>query len=198
MSSKSPTNGPAIRLAAILFSAALVCMATALQAAGPVSSDVFVSGTDGYAGYRIPAIEVTPNGTLVAFAEARKYNLADPGFGKQDIDLVYKTSSDGGTSVSPVACAVERYSLATAGHDRNRILWTGPKGPKRNNLVLRISYDEGKTFGDERSIAKEPAAYSDMSILKDRSVGVLWERANYKYITFTRLDREFVEGNTKP
>ncbi|MBM4038629.1 MAG: exo-alpha-sialidase [Planctomycetes bacterium] len=33
----------------------------------------------------------------------------------------------------------------------------------------------------------------DLTILKDKSVGVLWERADYKFITFTRLDREFLE-----
>ena len=63
-----------------------------------------------------------------------------------------------------------------AGDDRDRILWTGPKGPDRRNLVVRISYDEGRTFPVERLIAAGPAAYSDLSILKDRSVGVLWER----------------------
>ncbi|MEA1949920.1 MAG: sialidase family protein [Planctomycetota bacterium] len=388
MSSTQPTTHSPVRFTAILLAVAIVCMATVVQAAQLLSSDVFVSGTDGYAGYRIPAIEATPNGTLVAFAEARKHGFSDPGYGKQDIDLVCKTSSDGGktwskmiimedpgelwsaanpctlvdrkrsrvwviyirseprrssatsrpktrdmmtfarysddnaktwsdpidltavardmddpkwrvsvpgpgggiqtrsgilmvpiwgsttdrgpdrnlaifssdhgktwqrgklaplpnggdenqlveladgailmdirqnkqnkghrlltisrddgktweksypgTNVSPVACAIERYSLAADGDDRNRILWTGPKGPGRKHLVMRISYDEGKTFTDERSIAKGKAAYSDMSILKDCSVGVLWERAGYKFITFTRLDREFVEAAAKP
>lgn len=40
------------------------------------------------------------------------------------------------------------------------------------------------------------AAYSDISILKDKSVGVLWERGvsqNYQFITFTRVKREYLE-----
>ena len=32
-----------------------------------------------------------------------------------------------------------------------------------------------------------------MALLKDGSVGVLWERGDYQYITFTRLDRDFLE-----
>jgi sialidase-1 len=100
-----------------------------------------------------------------------------------------------GNAVSPVACAIERYSLTAAGDDLNRILWTGPRGPGRNNLVLRISYDEGLTFATERVIAEQPAAYSDLTILKDKAAGVLWERANYQFITFTRLDRDFIEPN---
>jgi sialidase-1 len=98
-----------------------------------------------------------------------------------------------GVSVTPVACAIERYTLKSAGDDRDRIIWTGPKGPKRSNLVAKLSYDEGQTFPAERLIAAGPAAYSDLTILKDKSVGVLWERGNYKFITFTRLTREFLE-----
>ncbi|MHC4402282.1 MAG: sialidase family protein [Planctomycetota bacterium] len=364
--------------------ALLLCLlASQPEAAEPEIShvDVFTSGTDGYFGYRIPAIEALPDGSLIALAEARKYSLADPGFGKQDIDLVSKRSTDGGRtwsamrviedpgelwsaanpatvvdrrtgrlwvfyirgkperssrtsrpgtldmqnlarysddggvtwsdpvdqtevardmadprwkvsvvgpggaiqltsgrliapvwkvepqavfalysddrgrswqrgrlvpgdeegnenqlveladgrvlvdvrqksgphrrlaesrdggvawlapregeSVTPVACAIERYTLEPAGDDRNRILWTGPKGPGRANLVVRVSYDEGRSFAGERPILEGPAAYSDMTVLPDKTVGVLWERGverGYQFITFTRFNREFLEA----
>ena len=112
------------------------------------------------------------------------------------------TSTDGGATwsevrpgvkVSPVCCAIERFTLQAAGDERNRILWTGPKGPGRNKLIILTSYDECRTFQNERTISEEPAAYSDLTILKDKSVGVLWERGNYKFITFTRLDLSFLE-----
>jgi sialidase-1 len=115
------------------------------------------------------------------------------------------TSSDGGQTwskprpgekVSAVACAIERYTLKSAGDDRDRIVWTGPKGPGRKTLVIRVSYDEGQTFTGERLISAEPAAYSDLTILKDKTSGVLWERADYRFITFTRLNREFLEPAT--
>ena len=342
-------------------------------------TDVFVSGQDGYHTYRIPAIEAAPDGSLIAFAEARKYNAADPGFGKQDIDLVYKRSTnngatwspmkvledpgelwsaanpctvldrtnrwlwvfylrsrperstdtarpgtddlqtiarwsddngdswsepidltavardmndpawrasvpgpggaiqtrtgrllvpmwkapfadfaifsddhgitwhrgdvvpgkqggdedqlveladgrilmdfrqnqgthrwlvestDGGATwtepragldVTPVACAIERLSSSTTGGDRNRLLWTGPRGPDRRQLVLRCSYDEGRTFPSEQLLSDSYAAYSDLTILNDGSIGVLWERGaqeGYQFITFTRVNREFLE-----
>ena len=84
----------------------------------------------------------------------------------------------------------------SAGDDRDRIIWTGPKGPDRQNLVARISYDEGQTWPVQRMISAGPSAYSDLTILKDRSVGVLWERGvahGYQFVTFTRLTREFLE-----
>lgn len=117
------------------------------------------------------------------------------------------TSDDGGRTWSqprpgqpttPVCCAIERYTLKSGGDDRDRILWTGPAGPGRNKLVVRMSYDEGQTFPHERLISDGPAAYSDMTVLKDKSVGVLWERADYRFVTFTRLDRDFLEPVAAP
>jgi sialidase-1 len=92
-----------------------------------------------------------------------------------------------------VCCAIERYTLKRSGDDRNRILWTGPKGPGRAKLVIHVSYDEADTFSNERPISEGPAAYSDLTVLKDKTIGVLWERGDYKFITFTRLTRDFLE-----
>jgi sialidase-1 len=57
-------------------------------------SDVFTSGTEGYHTFRIPALVVSPKGTLLAFCEGRKIGRGDHG----DIDLVLKRSTDGGQS----------------------------------------------------------------------------------------------------
>jgi len=358
---------------------ATLLLATSIQAQ-PLrqQTDVFVSGQGGYFGYRIPAIETAPDGALLAFAEARKFNLGDPGYDGNDIDLVCRRSTDQGATwspmkiiedpgdkwsaanpatlvdrstgrvwlfylrckpgrntetarpgtddsqilartshdsgltwsepvdltavsrdladpkwrcsvvgpggglqtrdrrlvipvwqfepfavfavystdhgrtwqrgerapslsgdecqlveldngalmldtrqqsgphrwltlsrdggrtwsaarpgekVTPVCCAIERYPAPSGGKDRAQILWTGPKGPDRANLVVRVSSDDGVTFPHERLIATGPAAYSDLSILKDGTVGVLWERGverGYQFITFTRFNRDWL------
>lgn len=53
---------------------------------------IFQERTDSYSCYRIPAIIKAKDGSLLAFAEARKANCKDEG----DIDLVMKRSTDGG------------------------------------------------------------------------------------------------------
>lgn len=359
--------------AAVLLLAALPVIA----AQAPLTHvDVFTSGQDGYAMYRIPAIEVAPDGSLLAFAEARKYNGGDPGMENNEIDLVMKRSTDGGKTWSPmqliehagerwsaanpatvvdrktkrvwvlylrnkpnrdtdtsrpgtddtqtlarwsddngqtwskpadlteacrdmadpkwtcsvigpggaiqtrkgrllfaawkakpyvpfavysddhgrtwhrgepvpgaqggnecqvveladgtilmdirqnagthrwlststdggktwsdprpgetvtaVACAIERASLKRGKAGRDCIVWTGPKGPARKALVARLSFDEAQTFADERPITDELAAYSDLAQLKGGGIGVLWERANYRYITYTVLTNDFL------
>jgi sialidase-1 len=57
---------------------------------------LFVAGQEGYHTFRIPALLVTSQGTLLAFCEGRKNGRGDSG----DIDLVYKRSTDGGKTWS--------------------------------------------------------------------------------------------------
>ena len=62
--------------------------------------DVFTSGAEGYHTFRIPSVARTGDGTLHAFAEGRLTNRSDPG--GTHIDLVYKRSTDGGKTWSPL------------------------------------------------------------------------------------------------
>jgi len=57
---------------------------------------LWISGAEDYDTYRIPALIVTDNGTVLAFCEGRKSGRGDSG----DIDLLLKRSSDNGGSWS--------------------------------------------------------------------------------------------------
>ncbi|MFT4565349.1 MAG: sialidase-1 [Saprospiraceae bacterium] len=61
-------------------------------------SPVFITGTDGYECFRIPAIVSLTNGDLLAFAEGRVGGCSDTG----DIDLVMKRSMDLGSNWGPL------------------------------------------------------------------------------------------------
>lgn len=101
-----------------------------------------------------------------------------------------------GHQLAPVATAVERFSLKSAGADRDRLIWTGPTGPGRKNLVVRVSYDEGQTWMNERVLYGGLAAYSDATMLSDATAGIIWERGvsdAVQRVTFTRFNREFLE-----
>jgi len=115
------------------------------------------------------------------------------------------TSQDGGRSwgrprsgqaLTPVATSIERFSLRSAGGDRDRLIWTGPAGPGRKRLVVRVSYDEGQTWMNERVLYGGLASYSDAAMLPDGTAGILWERGvsdSTQFVTFTRFNREFLE-----
>lgn len=67
---------------------------------------------------------------------------------------------------------------------------------RRDQLTLRISYDDGKTWPKAMLIAKgkteeeskdDFAAYSDLVKVTKRSVGILYERSNYSQIVYSRI-----------
>jgi len=62
----------------------------------------------------------------------------------------------------------------------------------RNNLTLRISYDDGNTWNksfvvDKNSIKKDYTAYSDLVKISKTEIGILYERNDYTEIVFTTL-----------
>jgi len=98
-----------------------------------------------------------------------------------------------GQEVTPVCCAIERWTSKRDGDERDRIVWTGPRGPGRSNLTLWVSYDELATFQNPRLIAEGPGAYSDMTVLSVKSLAILWEQGNYKAIVLTCVTLSWVE-----
>lgn len=79
------------------------------HAADPLleKNDVFPAGIGGIARYRIPGIVVTPKGTVLAYAEARKNSSSDWG----EIEIHARRSTDGGRTWEPgrqIAHSAER------------------------------------------------------------------------------------------
>lgn len=82
---------------------ACAALASAAGAAALEESEPFASGVGGYHTYRIPAVVATAKGTILAFAEGRKHGAGDSG----DIDLLLRTSLDGGRTWGPVQVVVD-------------------------------------------------------------------------------------------
>jgi len=98
-----------------------------------------------------------------------------------------------GQMVESVHAAMQRHSLVAEGDDFDRIMWTGPRGPDRTNLVVRTSYDEGESYWRERLLFDGYSGYSDMTDLPDGMTGVLFETNEARSLTFTSFNLEFVE-----
>ena len=127
-------------------------------------------------------------------------------------------SNDGGQTWGPnhpddlvltdVDTSMIRYSAVREGHDRNRILFSAPRGigrilarehdegdlgMTRNDLTIWTSYDEGRSFIQPVRITHEMAGYSAMHRLADGTIGLLVESAgenglSYGDITFFRFE----------
>jgi sialidase-1 len=69
-------------------------------------------------------------------------------------------------------------------------LYCAPAGPKRRNLTIRVSRDEGRTWPGSFLLRKGDGQYTSMAVLADGRIGVLydcWEDDNYQ-LYFARVD----------
>ncbi|WP_051100129.1 sialidase family protein [Dyadobacter beijingensis] len=115
----------------------LLILAHVTQAQTPV----FVSGTDGYKSFRIPAIVATPAGELLAFAEGRVGGSGDFG----DIDIVMKRSKDRGKTWSALQ-VVATYDALQAGNPAPVMDLTDPSYTKGR---LFLFYNTGNNHEGE-------------------------------------------------
>ena len=70
-------------------------------------------------------------------------------------------------------------------------------GNYRTRLTIRLSLDEGRTWPTARVLQPGPAAYSDLTVLPDGSIGCLYEggaRSAHERIVFARFPLAWLTG----
>jgi len=104
------------------------------------------------------------------------------------------------TLIEPV-CQASIIAIDAAGKPGAQLLvFTNPASTKkREQLTLRISHDEGKSWPFTRTIEAGSAAYSCLTWLGDGCLGLIYERDDYKKLTFVQVDiREAIVGPMRP
>jgi len=154
------------KIAAILF---LLLFSFGKLFAQSKAISVFVSGTDGYKSFRIPAIIKAPNGDLLTFCEGRVNGGGDFG----NIKVVLKRSSDNGKTLSALQIVASNDSLQ-AGNPAPVVDLTDPRFPKgriflfyntgnghegelrkcngHRDVFYKTSIDNGKTWSEPTDI----------------------------------------------
>lgn len=84
--------------------------------------------------------------------------------------------------------SIRRYRWASADQP-GVILFSNPARKWREFVMLRMSYDDGMTWPDARIVYPYTSAYSDIAVLGDGRIGVLYERDNA-----TRIDLAILPG----
>ncbi len=122
------------------------------------------------------------------------------------IRFIHTSSDEGATWLSrPDSTLIDpgcnasiiRYTSVKDGADKNRLLFSNAKMEnKRMNMTLRISYDEGETWTEGKTIYKGGSAYSSMSILTNGDIALFFEKDNYKENAFVRISLEWLTDGT--
>jgi len=59
-------------------------------------------------------------------------------------------------------------------------------------MKVRLSYDEGETWTEGKVINPGSSAYSSLTVLGDRTIGLLYEAEGYKEIRFARFSLDWL------
>jgi sialidase-1 len=83
-------------------------------------------------------------------------------------------------------------------HPKGPLLFSNPNSAtQRVALTIRTSTDDGKTWSDGRMLDSRPCAYSCLTVLKDGSIGVLYEcgdKSTIETLSFARFPLGWVAG----
>ncbi len=113
------------------------------------------------------------------------------------------TSADGGETWSKVThdqtliepnCqgSVRRYTTV-AKDGKSRVLFSNPASTsQRVRMTVRLSYDEGRTWPVAKLINAGGSGYSCLTVLPDRTIGLLYEKQATRGITFARFTLDWL------
>ncbi len=89
--------------------------------------------------------------------------------------------------------SIIRYTAIEDGYKKNRLLFSNAKMEKgRKNMTVRISYDEGKTWSEGKTIYAGSSAYSSLTILKNGDIGLFFEQDEYTKNPFVSFSLEWL------
>ncbi len=97
------------------------------------------------------------------------------------------------TLISPVCQAsIISHTLSTG---REVILFSNPESKKRReNLTIKMSFDQGQSWPVKRTVRTGESAYSDLVIQDNDDIGVLYEHGNNEGIHYASFNMEWLLG----
>ena len=106
------------------------------------------------------------------------------------------TSKDGGltwTSSADKQLVDAGCNASIIRYSKNILLFSNLNSEKnRENLTVKYSTDEGKTWSKGKTIYAGSAGYSSMTVLKDGKIGLFFEKDDYTSNVFTKFSLEWL------
>lgn len=79
--------------------------------------------------------------------------------------------------------------------ENNILLYSKNEFPgKRSNLVIRMSYNDGKSWPVAKVVDEGPAWYSDLAVLPDKTILLIYETGKDRPVYCVRLNQEWIES----
>ncbi|MDX1365721.1 MAG: sialidase family protein [Arenibacter latericius] len=95
--------------------------------------------------------------------------------------------------------SIIRYTAIEDGYKKNRLLFSNAKMEKgRMNMTVRVSYDEGETWTEGKTIYSGSSAYSSMTVMDNGDIGLFFEQDGYSKNPFVSFSLKWLtDGKDK-
>lgn len=95
--------------------------------------------------------------------------------------------------------SIIRYTSVKDGYQKNRLLFANANSEKgRVNMTVKVSYDEGVTWTQGKTIYAGSSAYSSLTVLKNGDIGLFFEKDEYTKNVFTSFSLKWLtDGKDK-
>tara|TARA_B110000503_G_scaffold75818_1_gene117046 strand:+ start:501 stop:1634 length:1134 start_codon:yes stop_codon:yes gene_type:complete len=121
---------------------------------------------------------------------------------KEGMRYVHRSTDDGQTwTTTPEPNLIDpgcnasiiRYTAIEDGYNKNRLLFSNAKAEEgRTNMTVRLSYDEGETWTEGKTIYEGPSAYSSLTVLENGDIGLFFEQNEYTKNPFVNFSLEWL------
>jgi len=122
--------------------------------------------------------------------KSRKVSISDDG------GMTWSNIYADTTLIEPI-CQASLITYSIPARKSGKMFFLNPANEnKRENMTLRLSYDEGKSWPVSRVLHAGPAAYSDITVLKSGEIGCLYEAGEssaYQGIVFQIIPLKEIE-----
>jgi len=151
-------------------------------------------GSTDYAMNECAVVEL-PDGTLMLNSRSYRGKACRGVSLSKDGGLTWEPTTDDPALVESV-CQASLISVGAPGSkagDMSLLVFSNPAVSKgRNHLTVRVSEDHGQKWPHSRLVCEGSSAYSSLAALPGDEVGLLYERNDYKQLTFTRFPLNWV------
>ena len=109
-------------------------------------------------------------------------------------------SRDDGLTWSPLEldpALIEPVCQGSLIADGKLLLFSNPAATTRTRMTVRLSTDGGRTWRASRVVHEGPSAYSSLAVLRDGTIGLLYELGEtgpYERIAFARFDVRWLQS----
>ena len=120
----------------------------------------------------------------------------------QNMRFVHTSKDEGKTWISRAdstlidpSCnaSIIRYTSVNDEYDKNRLLFSNAKSiNERENMTVRISYDEGLSWSEGKTIYTGESAYSTMTFLQNGDIGLFFEKDDHKENVFVSFSLKWL------